>query len=507
MAKSRAHEGNASHSMTKHEREWAINSLSFLVRDVSLGVLRELGITVGRGLYESAKKFSRSDEPIYLTPPENFPGRKRLREAPQIEDHWVQGSQIVSRTDAAGANLRVALGGKAKVAKSIADKFNCSVATAYNYCPTAIVSSRKHSDLCVYCESLRKVRLECIRLANKYGAGISELGELAGQNEVRGPGNDAAEYLKDLAHHEEVSQISRNLKTLTWRETLGRNLADDMRSTFGKRAVVCFDFSSSVRLASVRGDSDEFRRPISLSLFGLMFVAPTPDGGFVRKYMDVFSFGKAHTSAVAISMLDYGLAQGKKHKFLPTFNQEISFYSDKAKHFCSGEMSYGVLFEVSRGIRGCFYTYHACYHGKTALDAHFGQVKRTIANAPVARWPHTQREISDLVAESVDALSNTKAIFFRTEYLEKGERTKLIARDISCVQKFHRRTDGGTLVNTLIVEGTQTPIKTKSLLADELDEDDEAIARDLERHRESGADELRKKLLKQRKKLSYYQKV
>ena len=266
MVKVRAREGKRNNAMTKIEREWAINSLSYVACDSSLKKMGDLGIKIGRDLYESTMDFIQSGELIYTTPPENFPGRKRIRGSEKIEEQWIQGSHVVSRTNAAGENLRVSNGGKARVAKSISVDLNCSVATAYRYCPPTVVASRKHSDLCIYCESLRRVRLECIRVDNAYGADISELGALAGQNEVRGPGNAAAEYLVDFKGSDGVDELLQNLSTLAWHEALGRNLEASMRANYGKTVICCFDFSSSVELPSSRGGAVEFYRPISLSL-------------------------------------------------------------------------------------------------------------------------------------------------------------------------------------------------------------------------------------------------
>ena len=505
-AKERTREGKRNNALTKSEREWAINSLSFIACDTSLKNMGALGIKVGRDLYESTTDFIRSGELIYTTPPENFPGRKRIRDSEEIETQWIQGSHVVSRTNAAGENLRVAHGGKARLAESISRDLKCSMATAYRYCPPTVVASRKHSDLCIYCESLRKVRLECIRVANSYGADISELGAFAGQNEVRGPGNAAAEYLKDFKGREEVDGLLGNLSTLTWHEALGKSLEANMKANYGKTVICCFDYSSCVKLSSVRGDAAEFYSPISLSLFGVMFIAPDSQGGVDRKYVDVLSFGRTHSSTAAIAMLKCGLETGKSEKFIPRLNAEISFFSDKAKHFCSGEMAYGVLFEVAKGVNDVFYTYHACYHGKTALDAHFGQVKRAIAKIPVERWPHTEQGISGLILESVSHLGNTRLVFLSDKYVNRGDRVKLIVRDISCVQKFHRATNPETLVDTLKVEDAELPIKSKKLAPSEVDAEEGQVANSLEKHKAANVKELCGKLLKQKRKLSYYTK-
>ena len=90
--------------------------------------------------------------------------------------------------------------------------------------------------------------------------------------------------------------------------------------------------------------------------------------------------------------------------------------------------------------------------------------------------------------------------------MNDGERAKLIVRDISCVQKFHRNTDSETLVDTLKVEDTEVPIKTHKLTPSEEDEEEAEVAKALETHKEANMTELCDKLLKRKRKLSYYAK-
>ena len=63
-AKERTREGKRNNALTKSEREWAINSLSFIACDNSLKSMGALGIKVGRDLYESTTDFIRSGKPI-----------------------------------------------------------------------------------------------------------------------------------------------------------------------------------------------------------------------------------------------------------------------------------------------------------------------------------------------------------------------------------------------------------------------------------------------------------
>ena len=59
-------------AMTRVEREFCINSLSFLARDLSFQQLELLGVKMGRRLYESVKSFALSGDPIFTTPAENY---------------------------------------------------------------------------------------------------------------------------------------------------------------------------------------------------------------------------------------------------------------------------------------------------------------------------------------------------------------------------------------------------------------------------------------------------
>ena len=64
---------------------------------------------------------------------------------------------------------------------------------------------------------------------------------------------------------------------------------------------------------------------------------------------------------------------------------EVSFFSDKARHFNSGEMTYEVLLNASSSFQKTSYSYHACYHGKTVLDGHFARLKERLNAIPVEK--------------------------------------------------------------------------------------------------------------------------
>ena len=492
------------YSMTRKEREWCVNSLSFLARDLSLKKLENLGFRVGESLYNSVKSFVETNEPIFATPLENYPGRKRHASATEIENVWMGCSQIVSRTNKDGENLRVTHGGKAKIARSIASSFTCSKNTAYRYCPPVVVTSRKHSDLCLYCEAIRKLRIECVRLANLRGGDFSLPGEHSGQGMVREPGASAANFLKPFASEdEEVEKLLGELRVLEWHEDLGASLVAEMKAAYGQKLVAVFDFSGNVELRGIRGDAKDFFCPPYLSLFGLMLITPEPEGRYKRVYINIFSFPSNHTSKIATDSLDYALELARAANIIPEWPAEMAFFSDKAKHFCSGEMAYGVLFEVSRNIRDVSYTYHACYHGKTALDGHFARTKQAIAEVAVEKWPNSRVMVENLVLESLRSIGGDgKSAFFPRNRAIREHRTKLILRNISCVQKLRRVTNGRPLKDELTVEGAPVKIRTRHLPPSE--SENENTTPDIWRKESASASELCDKIKKQQKKMAAY---
>ena len=509
-ARSEGSSGNPeeSNTMTRKEREWVINSLSFLGPDLARGRLKKLGVTIGKDLYASVKKFTRSACPIYETPDSFYPGRKRHRKSSDIEQEWIKHSQPVSRANSKGENLRIALGGKAKVARSIVQNFKCSTSTAYSYCPEVVVASRKHSDLCLFCEALRKLRLLCIRTANTFGASIDEMGDFAGQGQVREPGTRAAIYLKSFADNDQVAGLLQQIDTLTWHEALGQTLAGSMNESMGNIAVICFDYGGVLKLVGYRGDAADFFNPKTLSYFGIMFCAPKPGGGFDRHYVDIFMFNSSHTSGEAVVCLKRGMREVRARMGIAKNLSQASFFSDKGKHFCSAEMVYGVLFGVTRAMGEVFYTFHARYHGKTVLDAHFSQIKRAVKKTPVAKWPDSKDAAKKLVLDSVGGVPNCTPVFLEDADSAGYCRKKLVVRDISHVQKFHRRTYPYPRGDILKVEDLEIPIRTKDILGGEPEDAEGSCdsADDIFGRRSVTATELCDKIKKQKLKLSYYQK-
>ena len=157
-------------------------------------------------MYERVGDFVDSGGAIYSTPGANFPGRKRHKAAAEVAEHWEKATQPVSRLNGKGESLRVALGGRGKLAAEIAAQHSCSKATVYRYFPGTVVPTKKASDLCHFRESLRKTRLDCVRLANEHGANVAEPDQLSGQRDVACKAKAAETYLANLPSEPKVTR-------------------------------------------------------------------------------------------------------------------------------------------------------------------------------------------------------------------------------------------------------------------------------------------------------------
>ena len=292
-----------------------------------------------------------------------------------------------------------------------------------------------------------------MKRANQQGLGYEEPQEFAGQGEVVAPGKSAESYLRALGPRDEDVALLDNIKLLTWHEELNAGIRKKMGAQVAKIPTVCFDFSG-VQLKSTRGDAAEFYRPAKLSVFGMMITTPRKKGAYARTYVDVFAFSRDHTSSAAAASLKCGLERAVEEAAFPRKPENASFYSDKGKHFCSGELAWGILFQISEGWPRVPYNYHACYHGKTPLDSHFGRVKQKINGIAVEKWPKDKHGVEALVLAEVGTLENTLCVFLEDTYFS-DVRKKLVIPDISCVQELTRIAGPDEAEGALLVEGIQ----------------------------------------------------
>ena len=503
---------HSGHTLSRADRDWSVNALSFV--RAGHAKLAHLGFQVGADLFKSVTNFLNSGESIYSSPEGNFPGRKRHKFEGDIANRWLAVSHAVGRKKKNGDELRTIHGGKAVVARSITEDFDVSLSTAYRYCPRNVVSNVKYTDLCGFCEMLRELRLKAVRLAKKHGLDMPGFDEFAGQNEVAGPGVAAADFLKNFDGDEDVHSILKMLDALSRHENLGKQIRSEMTEDYGRRNLIVCDFSANAPLRSNRGDAKEFYAATALSLLGVMCVVPDESGGYTKRFVDVFSHRRSHASEDAAASLKCAMDLLAANGEIGPAADELVFYTDKAKHFVSGEFAHEVLFLVSRNSQRVSYTFRACYRGKTELDGHFARTKERLEDIKVCNWPKSRKAIEKLVAGSYTGRSAVRATFLSaTDYTPSDIKRKLIIPGIASTQHMQRVTNPCALADTLKIEDKVIPIKTCPIGTGGAADSDEENEGNGENEEDEAARELKLKqsakdlcgrLLKQRRKLEIY---
>ena len=493
----------ASQSLSRGQREWAVNSISLLTPDASSSQIARM-CSAGKRLCRSAESFASTGEPIYYAPASDYPGRKRLAASQDIADAWIDASAETSRTTADGTAVRAIQGGNARVARAISASKGCSMTTAYKYRPDNITLARKKTDLCSFCEGLRQVRRELVHAAIAAGAELTAPPQDAGQRDVADVGDRAVDFCRGLdVQPPGLPKLLDQYSALKWHEDMNVALEREMRDDFTRHPTVIFDYSSNVALSSLRGDTAEFFRKKSLSLFGAMVTKPRPSGGHSAFYVNVFSTTRSHTSRFAAAALKVALSTAMEHGAMPEDPDRICLYADKARHFVSRELAYEALLRLAPRCDDVSLTYHACHHGKTPLDAHFSHLKRAVDAIPVEKWPSDVSQIRSLVSDGVKHLGNSATVFLRDEDMPLHGRKRLLLQDIACVQRLRavRSHNGGKMFT---VEGKATQIRVQDLAGENDEEEAVHEATELDGGCSANIDSLCAKIEKQRKKRQRY---
>ena len=454
------------------KRAWSVNALAFVLADGSRSGLEKLGCKVGDEHFATVGRFLRSGDLVYA-PPGGHAGRSRHPQSKSIQEAWVGLAEESSRATASGQPTMLIRGGLKSAAQKICAAYDASLTTVYALRPPDVVCATKHTDLCIHCEALRRVRLELITVANRDGARINTPSPHAGQGVVSSPGNQAAQHCSTLqGPSEEVEQLLSDHATLKWHEDQNASLRAKYKKALACETVVTFDYASNLVLKSDRGDSAEFRNPFSATHFGAMFSSPAENGGRSTCYVDVFCESARHTSRVAVAALTKAVSLAVAEKGFSFEGKNVLLFCDNATHFACGELAYGVLFGVLPRARSVSLTYHARYHGKTPLDAHFARVKSAVGLIPREKWSPGAPDFRSAITGAVNTLRNTRVAFLDEIELQQGDRKKLNIRHISYVHElmadFATNTSG-----VLYVEGAPVQVAHTTVVQGE-DKDDRA---------------------------------
>ena len=394
----------------RRAREWAVNVLSFLVGSGSRTSIETLGVSMGDDLYSSVKDFSESGQLIFFSEASSEVGRGAHPDRFKIHDAWIQRSHESPRVSVDGVPLRVVKGSLKNVADDIATELQCSHWAATSYRPVTVTLARKLSDLCLNCESLRRVRVELINLARQDGFSVKEPSILDGQKVIANVSPKVLEYWLSKSSDGGVSDVVADLldqhSILQWHEDLGKQLRSELHLSQGEMHTIVVDFASDLTLKSHRGDAREFYKPLRLSHFGLMVTSPPVGGTKKAHYIDVLAPSGPHTSRSVVDFVTHGIEKAKEVGILKE-SDPIHVFCDKASHFSSGESAYGILVDATRGFSSARMTYHVCYHGKTPLDSHFAHFKKKIESSGTDQWGSCFLDTFALVKAAVSSLPRT----------------------------------------------------------------------------------------------------
>lgn len=431
--------------------QWKVESLSFCAAaGLSRKEAGELGIDVGACLWSTAT--SHEGGPYQR---EARSGRKRFREAPDVESDWVAASHVTGRLGLDGRPVRAVYGPKRQICESIATCRKCSISTAYKY-SSGVSSHPRKEDMCDYCDLLRRLR---IRVLRETGAEVDDLegrGIIRQRFESRPPSSVAASYLADiddLAAHEALAGIRQAAFKAEWAEAT---------SPGATTLVVRFDFSGALKVTDEVGTKAQYYRAPFCGCLGV--VCANPGAGSV---VLLDPANRPHTArmaawqvAEAVSILREGSKKPMKR---------LSLWCDTGKHFRALEFLHELLEGATTGKSAAWAYYRVAFeeiecnffaegHGKGECDAMFSKVKHAFAKYIVTTDSRaTWRQKIERVVRGATAR------FYAGE-APAGPRWRYCIPAISHVYRVGVKQMGGHEV--LLVEGKETPARV-ARIADE----------------------------------------
>ena len=458
-------------TMSKSCREYVVNALSLLVPGVSRQWLRDAGCAVGKDLYATVKSFAASSTLVFESTQSATLGRPEKFSASRIRDAWSVETRDTGRVKADGSSLLTYAGGKRRALCAVMQSASCTRWAALKHRPENITRAKKKTDLCPLCEALRVVRRELVAAACAQGASIKPPHAEAGHRDYAGPGDEAAAFLANSGCPDvDVLERINRLPVLKWHEG---EVAQSIARYHGARrkgVTVTLDFASRLELRSARGDSREWRRPHVVGHFGMALTRPSGDK-YDTFFFDVFFFGLQQSSNVASVCIEEAVRHAKAAGLLLDADSEVAIFSDRGKHFASGEFVCAALLHAFSGMARVTMNYFASYHGKNPLDAHFGQVKQQVGAEFVEKWPLDKAMVQGRVVEAAERVSGTRATFLIGNKHAWRERRALKLQWISSVRTLEVVTapEGGP---QLYVDGALTPIQEDVVARKSAQDDD-----------------------------------
>ena len=375
-------------------------------------------------------------------------GRKRFREAPDVESDWAASSQVTARLGPDGRPVRAVYGPKRQICEHVAACRKCSISTAYKY--SSGVSSRpRKEDMCDYCDLLRRLRDRALR-----GAG-AEADDLEGCGVVRQrfaalppsavAASDVAD-IDDLAAHETLAGIRQAAFKAEWAAAKSPNSAT---------LLVRFDFSGALKVTDEVGTKTQYYRPTSCSCLGV--VCANPGAGSVA-LLDPEN--RPHTTRIAAWQV--AEAVGILHERARKTARRLSLWCDTGKHFRAPEFLHELLEGATTGQSAAWAYYRVAFeeiecnffaegHGQGECDAMFSEVKHAFAKYIATT------DSRDAWKQKIERVARGATACFYNGEAPTGPRWRYCIPAISHAYRVGVKLMGGREV--LLVEGKEAPAK------------------------------------------------
>ena len=419
------------------------------------------GLKIGKAMYKTAREHAERGGGVFTYGAKQS-GRKATNKRELVAAEWIERSEPTRRSNGAGATLRRVFGALKTQAEEIAKQFEISLSSALKYRPDCVVKRSKLKDLCIYCETLLKLRRKAIKMARDLGAEVEAIKADWGQNLARGPGRAAVQYL--AAKKGELGDAGASLllqiATLEEHENLVAILQNEMKAHVaqavakgGETVVIQYDFRSLLELHPVRGDSWDYYDYRKMNILGLAAHVPGQGNPI---FLDVISPDLRHDSEAAAAALVEGTNHVLKNLAKRGEIKNMVYWADCGRHFRNRYVAFELLANNFLEIPNVDLRFVGENHGKSIVDGHFNWVGTVVKNA-LTNWEDPPKDLTNAIrAAAKRSKGKYQVVPIFLEDLELDhEPTMLEFKHVSARHKICRRGDD------LFIEDTKIPKKTK----------------------------------------------
>ena len=469
---------------TVKNKEFRVNVGQILLPEFPRNDLLKKGIQVGRDLYSTIVNHAKTGGGVFSYKSSGA-GRKIREKKGDIAAEWVARSEPARRVTSNGQTVRRLFGSVRTHALEISTKCGVSLSTAYKFRPSFVVKRKNIQDLCLYCETLMKLRQKAIKLANGFGANIGVGSTYPGQHLAKGPGRDAIEFLRENRDRLDgnAASILDQIPVLEAHEELVTSLSDELQNDIklaregeGQEGnlVIQYDFRSLLELIPVRGDSWDYYNVQKMNVLGMAVYFP---GKERPVFVDIISPDLRHDSEAAAAAVVRGIEYALDRIGGATELKRLACWADCGRHFRNRFIAYEILANNFLRIPAVELRFVGENHGKSVVDSHFNWVGTCVKNAR-SSWGNPPADLARVIRVAAQNAPNGYSV--EPIFVEKLELdhvpTMIDFRDVSVAHKICRRGDkfylGGKQIRKKIVivekEGKETRKRNVKLNAESI---------------------------------------